>query len=458
VRETRKHIYIYVQHVTFSIIIITYIHIHTGSDSLTPERAFTSLALLGLLSSALGQIPSVLTSLIGMQVSAERIENFLRAEEFHEILVLKKDDIRVPRGPHKSKSKQIGLSSTSGVSSSGGGGGGGVMKGSVFKPLNLPTNMSPILDYDAEIHMEKEQFRNELSVNEPQSSQQQLEYSSFKNSEGSRRSHSVGVKHLVGDRNNTNSSSINKYGYYLRYLGTNEQLRNDACKTAGGNAKTVIAIQHGNFEWRQEHDDDLNNKKGEKDSKQNGSGGQLKKNKKNKNKNKQFGSDKRQTSIIDASSSSSSSSSPNMSKLVLKDINLTIDEGSLVAVIGSVGSGKSSLLYALLNELQSDLYHESTSSDNHINTSSSSSTTASSSSTSSVAAVACCGRIAFCCQEPWILNQTLKDNILFGDVFDQDRYDQVVEACALRPDFECLMDGDKTEIGERGINLRFLVV
>ena len=56
-------------------------------------------------------------------------------------------------------------------------------------------------------------------------------------------------------------------------------------------------------------------------------------------------------------------------------------------------------------------------------------------------------------QTPWILNQTVRDNILFGQEFDQTRYKNIVEACQLLKDFEMLEAGDMTEIGEKGMNL-----
>lgn len=57
--------------------------------------------------------------------------------------------------------------------------------------------------------------------------------------------------------------------------------------------------------------------------------------------------------------------------------------------------------------------------------------------------------ISYAAQTPWLRNQSIKDNILFGYPFDQERYDAVVEACALKTDFKVLDDGDLTEIGAR---------
>ena len=56
-------------------------------------------------------------------------------------------------------------------------------------------------------------------------------------------------------------------------------------------------------------------------------------------------------------------------------------------------------------------------------------------------------------QSPWILNQTVRDNILFGYKFDQNRYKDTIQACQLIKDFEMLEAGDMTEIGEKGMNL-----
>ncbi|CAH1990666.1 unnamed protein product [Acanthoscelides obtectus] len=109
---------------------------------------------------------------------------------------------------------------------------------------------------------------------------------------------------------------------------------------------------------------------------------------------------------------------------VLKNINLRFKKNTLTAVVGTVGSGKSSLVSALLGEMDKR--------SGHVNT---------------------YGSIAYVAQQAWIQNATLKDNILFGKPFNKDRYDQVVEACALTPDFQMLPAGDQTEIGEKGINL-----
>ncbi|XP_074882257.1 ATP-binding cassette sub-family C member 2 isoform X4 [Buteo buteo] len=108
----------------------------------------------------------------------------------------------------------------------------------------------------------------------------------------------------------------------------------------------------------------------------------------------------------------------------IRDVTLDIAPGSLVAVVGAVGSGKSSLVSAMLGEMENIK--------GHINIQ---------------------GSLAYVPQQPWIQNATLKDNILFGSELDEARYQQVIEACALLPDLELLPAGDQTEIGEKGINL-----
>ncbi|XP_062549081.1 multidrug resistance-associated protein 1-like isoform X2 [Armigeres subalbatus] len=108
----------------------------------------------------------------------------------------------------------------------------------------------------------------------------------------------------------------------------------------------------------------------------------------------------------------------------LKNINLTLRKGQLTAIVGSVGTGKSSLISALLGEMEKI--------NGSVNTD---------------------GRIAYVSQQAWIQNATLRDNILFGKSYDKAKYDRVIECCALKPDLDMLPGGDSTEIGEKGINL-----
>ncbi|KAL9964378.1 hypothetical protein ACROYT_G028009 [Oculina patagonica] len=109
---------------------------------------------------------------------------------------------------------------------------------------------------------------------------------------------------------------------------------------------------------------------------------------------------------------------------ILQNININIPRGSLVAVVGQVGCGKTTLLSALLGEtekLSGKVYVK--------------------------------GSVAYVPQQAWIQNATLRDNILFGRSFDPKRYCKTISNCALRTDLDILPGGDMTEIGEKGINL-----
>ncbi|OWF40077.1 Multidrug resistance-associated protein 1 [Mizuhopecten yessoensis] len=108
----------------------------------------------------------------------------------------------------------------------------------------------------------------------------------------------------------------------------------------------------------------------------------------------------------------------------LREINLEVPDGSLVAVVGSVGSGKSSILSAILGEMEKLKGKANVK-----------------------------GSIAYVAQQAWIQNATLQDNILFGKTKYQTEYSNVLDACALKTDLEILPAGDETEIGEKGINL-----
>ena len=109
---------------------------------------------------------------------------------------------------------------------------------------------------------------------------------------------------------------------------------------------------------------------------------------------------------------------------ILKNINLHVKSGSLYCVVGTVGTGKSSLLSAVLG----DMYKVSGS-------------------------VSVKGTVAYVPQTAWITNATVRENILFGKPFDSEFYEATLQACGLTQDLKTLMAGDLTEIGERGINL-----
>jgi ABC-type multidrug transport system fused ATPase/permease subunit len=108
----------------------------------------------------------------------------------------------------------------------------------------------------------------------------------------------------------------------------------------------------------------------------------------------------------------------------LQDITLDAQRGSTVAIIGKVGAGKSSLLEAMLGNLDKK---------------------------QGEAIIK--GRFAYCSQEPWILSGTIQDNITFGLEYNESKMMETIRACGLIPDLNELSSGLKTMIGEKGINL-----
>ncbi|XP_038063976.1 multidrug resistance-associated protein 4-like [Patiria miniata] len=114
----------------------------------------------------------------------------------------------------------------------------------------------------------------------------------------------------------------------------------------------------------------------------------------------------------------------NLDNPSLSNINFDVSKGELLAVIGPVGSGKSSLLMALLKELPTI--------SGKINID---------------------GRVAYASQEPWNFSGTIRQNITFGKEFKQRKYDRIIEVCALTKDIQGFPNGDLTIIGERGVTL-----
>ncbi|CAN3364922.1 metal resistance protein Ycf1p [Diutina catenulata] len=111
-------------------------------------------------------------------------------------------------------------------------------------------------------------------------------------------------------------------------------------------------------------------------------------------------------------------------KVALSNITFKAKKGDLHCVVGRVGSGKSSLIQAILG----DLYKLDGDVTIH-------------------------GKVAYVSQVPWIMNGTIKDNVLFGHRYDPEFYSHVIKACALSVDLAILPKGDATEVGEKGISL-----
>ncbi|KAL0556634.1 hypothetical protein IC582_005148 [Cucumis melo] len=112
-------------------------------------------------------------------------------------------------------------------------------------------------------------------------------------------------------------------------------------------------------------------------------------------------------------------------KSTLSNINLEIPIGSLIAIVGSTGEGKTSLVSAMLGEIPSV----------------------------ADSSVVIRGSVAYVPQVAWIYNATVRDNILFGLAFESARYEKTIGVTALQPDLDILPGGDLTEIGERGVNI-----
>ena len=106
-------------------------------------------------------------------------------------------------------------------------------------------------------------------------------------------------------------------------------------------------------------------------------------------------------------------------------VDMSVRPGEVLAIVGPVGSGKSTIIDALIGEISV------------------------SPSTKFITG----GKVAYASQVPFILNTSIRDNILFGNEFDLDRYNKVLDACCLRVDIEQFSSGDMTEIGERGVTL-----
>jgi ABC-type multidrug transport system fused ATPase/permease subunit len=113
----------------------------------------------------------------------------------------------------------------------------------------------------------------------------------------------------------------------------------------------------------------------------------------------------------------------------VSNIDMTVRRSQIMCVLGPVASGKSTLVQGLIGEI----LPMSTTNQGHV--------------------FEVNGKVSYASQVPFILNATVRDNILFGEPFVKERYEQVLEACCLETDIEQFHSGDMTEIGERGVTL-----
>eukprot|EP00944_MAST-04C_sp_MAST-4C-sp1_P002062 g2062.t1 len=124
-----------------------------------------------------------------------------------------------------------------------------------------------------------------------------------------------------------------------------------------------------------------------------------------------------------------SSSKAKNAKIVLSNLSFEVKSNELIGICGKVGSGKSSLLLSILGETVLEA--------------------------GTIGGSFASGKISigYAAQEPWMRSATIRENILFGADFDEARYEQVLQACALKEDLNSFEKGDETVVGEKGINL-----
>ncbi|XP_074974472.1 ATP-binding cassette sub-family C member 12 isoform X2 [Caretta caretta] len=110
--------------------------------------------------------------------------------------------------------------------------------------------------------------------------------------------------------------------------------------------------------------------------------------------------------------------------IALYNLSFTVKKGKVLGICGNVGSGKSSVISAILGQMY--LYDGTVGVD---------------------------GTLAYVSQQAWIFHETVRQNILFGEEYNEERYNYAINVCSLKSDMESLPYGDLTEIGERGLNL-----
>ncbi|OCB92268.1 ABC protein [Sanghuangporus baumii] len=180
------------------------------------------------------------------------------------------------------------------------------------------------------------------------------------------------------------------------------QLREDVGLDIDVSLDVAIKVEHATFEWEESAPQESFGAPGDK---------------RNKDKDKKS---RELTKKLEAIEDEKTDIAP----FRVRDVNMVVPIGQLVAIVGRVGSGKSSLLQGLIGEMRRV-----------------------------EGQVKFGGRVGYCSQTAWIQNASLRDNVLFGQEFDSDKYWDVVERASLLADLAVLPDGDLTEIGEKGINL-----
>ncbi|KAH0826125.1 hypothetical protein J3R83DRAFT_5915 [Lanmaoa asiatica] len=191
-----------------------------------------------------------------------------------------------------------------------------------------------------------------------------------------------------------------------------------------------LAIDGGTFKWNEVPEQEI---KGAGDGKKNGTV----KSGKSTASGSRSPSDETNTAV----DAGSLSGRPEIEdhKFELQDISVRFPEGELTLITGPTASGKSALLLALLGEM--------TITNGRL---------IMSKNTSKIDEYGNMHAISYAAQSPWLRHQSIRDNILFGYPYDEERYNAVVECCALKPDLDIFEDGDQTEIGARWVSSKGL--
>jgi ABC-type multidrug transport system fused ATPase/permease subunit len=115
-------------------------------------------------------------------------------------------------------------------------------------------------------------------------------------------------------------------------------------------------------------------------------------------------------------------------KNLLEKINFTVKKGELIGIYGPTGSGKTCLLNAIMNNY--DVIKDKDKEEPIIN-----------------------GDISFCPSQPWIMTETIKNNIIFYGEYNKDKYKTIIDLCCLNKDFQKLLEGDKTLVNSNCSNI-----
>ncbi|CDW72862.1 canalicular multispecific organic anion transporter 1 [Stylonychia lemnae] len=208
--------------------------------------------------------------------------------------------------------------------------------------------------------------------------------------------------------------------------------------------KNSIKIQEGNFHWGI-----LNKKEKEELQKKQHKGKKGKKGIENKaNEQKQEDNQQLLNELDDKRTTSQF--------LAIKNLNIEFRHGEFTCIIGDVGSGKSTLLSAIIGDLlYLDPQFMMVFKDEPLNERIIETIKQDSSKliVNKEPPIILSENVAYVQQNPWIQNKTIRENILFGQEYDEDKYQETIDICQLSRDLEILPSGDQTEIGEKGINL-----